>query len=86
MAIAILKVNRSGHLAGRPEIVTRGFVFEGENRPFLQKTMDILGQEIKRGRATDPRKIKEVASIFLEKYFYKQTGRKPMILPVVIEV
>jgi mRNA degradation ribonuclease J1/J2 len=30
--------------------------------------------------------LREISTAFLEKYFFEEIGRRPMILPVVVEV
>ncbi len=78
----VLKVNNNGRLVGNPDILTRGFVYEGVSAQLLGNARGVLAAEMhRRGKPN-----KEEITSFLEKYFYKTTGRRPMILPVVVEV
>lgn len=70
-----------------PDIISRGFVFHKEQQPFLnQAAKELEGRLRKRVKNADQRSARENTVDFLERYFYEQTGRRPMILPVVVEV
>ncbi len=87
VAIVILQVDRSGHKVMEiPEIISRGFVYEGKSGKFLEETANELMNEFTRRRQMDAKIAKETSVDFLEKFFYEKTGRRPMILPVVVEV
>ncbi|PIP57175.1 hypothetical protein COX04_00980 [Candidatus Woesebacteria bacterium CG22_combo_CG10-13_8_21_14_all_45_10] len=66
------------------DLVSRGFVYESKNRQFLVGVGKLLVKELQRKKAVNSKVIKDIAVDFLERYFFDQTGRRPMILPVVI--
>lgn len=73
-------------LTDAPELISRGFVFEQKYGKILDEaSRDLVGNLQKRKLAA-PVVIKNATIDFLEKYFFEKTGRRPMILPVVIEV
>ena len=87
VAIVLIQVDRKGNkLIGEPEILSRGFVFEKKKKGFLINAARKLRGQIERKKRIDKRVVRIVAIDFLEKYFYKETGRRPMILPVIVEV
>jgi mRNA degradation ribonuclease J1/J2 len=43
-------------------------------------------KHIKTHKNLNIKKIKEESTKFLENYFFKTTGRSPMIIPIVVEV
>jgi ribonuclease J len=86
IAIPIIRVNKAGHLVGKCEITSRGFVYQGENYEFLEVAAGKLASAIKVKNVQKQKAIKETAINFLEKYFFEKTGRRPMILPVVVEI
>jgi len=87
VAIAVLQFNRAERrLVGRPDIISRGFVFEKQHKDFLVATADKLKEILIKKKLNSDSFIKNETIDFLEKYFNKQTGRRPMIIPVVIEV
>jgi ribonuclease J len=87
--IAIVVIQFDGaqrKLFSDPEIISRGFVFEGKQKGFLTQAARELKRHIDGGKSLDSKYIRDKALDFLEKYFYKKTGRRPMVLPLVVEV
>ena len=83
--IAVVAVDKStGKLVEGPDIISRGFVYLRDSEELLEEArQQVIKALEKRGRSTAlDDKIKEVLSRFL----YEQTKRRPMILPVVLEV
>lgn len=79
-----------GELAGEIDIVTRGFVFhkEKETEALLARAKKrIYGLlEKRKGRAFDWPYVRSKITENLEQFFISELDRKPLILPVVIEV
>src|SRR3989344_6930393 len=88
VAIVVFQVDKeSGVLVGQPEIISRGFVFVKENKQFLERAATAVANEIRaKQKKKDSRDAKVKAVEFLERFFFDETGRRPMILPVVVEV
>ena len=78
---------QKGSFVSEPEIISRGFVFESRNKSLLNQAGAMVKKALIGKRALgDSKVIKNTAIDFLERFFYDQTGRRPMILPVVIEL
>src|SRR3989344_1589872 len=88
VVIVILQTDhQSGKLTVKPDIVSRGFVFAKEQQEFLDRASAELSRKIsERIKVANPTGVKEVAVDFLERFFFEETGRRPMVLPVVVEV
>jgi ribonuclease J len=77
----------SGRIEGTPEIITRGFV-EGEGdlmddaTRLLVETVDARPAE----ERTDPSLLRERLRGELRRFFKKRTQRRPMVIPVVMEI
>jgi ribonuclease J len=69
-----------------PELISRGFVFEKKGKGFLQSAARKLRDSMNKRSRLDTHSTRDGAVDFLEKYFFAETGRRPMVLPVVIEV
>jgi ribonuclease J len=90
IVVTILPINETNfQLEGDPEIVSRGFVYIRENLELLEETRQGIHRALKslpqRARI-DHRLIRERVQDFLEKLFFEKTGRRPMVLVVIIEV
>lgn len=84
--IAIMQFDSAAKaLSGTPELVTRGFVFEKDSKEVLQKGVDKLIAHAKKENLNQ-HQLKEIAVDTLERFFFEELERRPMILPVVIEV
>ena len=80
---------RSGSLAAGPEITSRGFVYLKEADALMNEA-DLVAQEAIwkciDGRVTDYSKIKAAVKNSLGEFFWKKTMRRPVILPMILEI
>ncbi len=74
----------SGELVEGPDIVSRGFVYVREAEDLLEEAEGVVREAVAAGgdRSTVTKKIRDTLAEFL----YQRTHRRPMILPVVMEV
>jgi ribonuclease J len=89
IVVVIIAVNRqTGKLAGRPDIVTRGFVDTREFKEMMDESREILGKTLDHGgaRASEWSSINTKVKDTLEKFYYERTKRRPMILPFMVKV
>ncbi len=89
IVVAIIAVNRqTGQLVGRPDIVTRGFVNTREFRKMIDESRDLLARTINHSgvRAVEWSFVNNKVRDTLEKFYYEQTKRRPMILPFMVKV
>jgi ribonuclease J len=90
MVVVIIGINQSsGDLIYGPDIVSRGFVFEDESQEYLETArcivvdaLDELNGEMRR----DSDEVKTVVRQALRRFFKKTIERRPVILPVVMEM
>ena len=90
MVVVIIQVDRkTGKLIGSPDIISRGFIFMKEHKDLIeatrQKVRDIATDKDPKTEA-DPDDIKNNLRNGLGQFLFQKTERRPMILPVVIEV
>jgi ribonuclease J len=87
IVIAIIHFDRNqSTLLQDPEIMSRGFVFEQKYGKILEDASKELAKAMQKKRSINANVVRNIAIDFLERYFYQKTGRRPMILPVVVEV
>ena len=75
-------------LLTKPNITTRGFVLVNENEALLKKLEEISKKAIllKLNNQINYAEIKAEISSELSSYIYEETGRKPIILPVIMDI
>ncbi len=79
----------SGQLLSGPEIVTRGFVYVKEAEDLLEGARGVTEEALidcLSGRGADWSRIKSVIRDVLGSYVWKHTQRRPMILPIIMEI
>lgn len=90
VVVPIVAINpASGEMESEPEIITKGFVAEGDQTGILDEIKQVVEQTVNEAsheERIDHSIIKEKTRIALKRLIQKRTGRRPMILPVVIEV
>jgi len=90
IVIPILAINEhTGQLETRPEIVSRGFVPLDEAQDLVESAREVILRTIEKSNPEevgDWGVIKEKIRTALRKHFDHETGKRPMILPVVLEV
>lgn len=90
VVVPIIAINKhSGKIEASPEIVTRGFLPMDDGQELLAlarnvvlKTMEQSNPEEK----SDWSVIKEKIRVDLKKFLNKKTSKRPLILPVILEV
>jgi ribonuclease J len=78
----------NGKLVGSPRIITRGFVDAGENQALIEKGQDVVLAALNHNgkRLVEPSFVDAKVKDSLSKFFYERIHRRPIIIPVVVEV
>lgn len=88
MVVVTVDVN-AGTIAGGPEIFTRGWVYAPEAQGLLGEAASAVREKLDLIDATglrDSENVRRTARRALGSFVSERTGRKPMIVPVVMEV
>ena len=89
MIVVLALDGASGYLAAGPDIVSRGFVYVRESDELMEEASGILyntvNEYLDKG-ITDWGKLKMGIRDSLSDYVWKKTKRRPMILPIILEV
>ncbi|MFZ5899102.1 MAG: ribonuclease J [Bacillota bacterium] len=88
IVVVTIDQNQGEILAG-PDIVSRGFVYVRESEALMddakEKVREALEKCTKRG-ISEWSALKSEMRETLSKFLYEKTGRRPMILPIIMEV
>lgn len=79
----------SGTIISGPEIISRGFVFEDASQEIINNVKDLIANTIKgleREVISDSSLLKAKLRSTLKKYLRDTMDRRPMIMPIIIEV
>jgi ribonuclease J len=91
MFVIIAVVDRqTGMVKGSPDVISRGFIYLRESKDLLRETrkrvINIVNRAAGSGGAVNWIYIKDEIRNKIGAFFFEKTKRRPMILPVVIEV
>ena len=90
LIVPVLVINKqTGGIEGVPDIITRGLVLEPNAEDLLREAgriiLEVLGETSAEER-TDSGLVKEKIRVELRRFFRKRAGRRPLVLPVIMEI
>ncbi|MFY3744950.1 ribonuclease J [Anaeromyxobacter sp. PSR-1] len=87
LCIAVLAIERTtGAVVRGPELFARGVAgFEGAEEELRAEVLAGLGELSPQAR-TDPAEVQEAVRLAVRRFFRRTTGKKPPVLPVVLEL
>ncbi len=89
VVVPIIAIDKhTGRMESQPEIVTRG-MFSDNGTEFMAGARDVVLRTVEQSNAeekSDWSVIKEKIRVDLKRYINKQTSKRPLILPVILEV
>jgi ribonuclease J len=89
LVVPVVAINKqTGALEGVPDIITRGFVME-DSEALLADGARVLSDVVEQASVeerTDHGLVKEKVRVELRRFFRKRSGRRPFVLPVIMEI
>lgn len=90
VVVPIIAINKhSGRMEASPEIVTRGFLPLDDGQELMALARNVILKTMEQSNLEekgDWSVIKEKIRVDLKKFLNKKTSKRPMILPVILEV
>ncbi len=87
--LIIANVNaRSKKVISTPEVVSRGFVYMKENEDLINDVIDIFLEVSKKelsNKYINWRNYKNIVKDKISKHLYRETKRRPIIIPVIVD-
>jgi ribonuclease J len=87
--VAVVGINRQTGAVDTTEMIARGFVTDGDSDGLLAdlgRLVPVVMAEANVEERTDSGMMQEKIRAELRRYVRKRTGRRPMVLPVVMEI
>lgn len=87
--IIVVMTMEGGHIVAGPDIVSRGFVYVRDSEDLIESAREILNatvDQLEDRNISDWTKIKNEIKVALSDFVWKETKRRPMILPIIMEV
>ncbi|MFH1381352.1 MAG: ribonuclease J [Chloroflexota bacterium] len=89
IVMVVVAINhQTGKLVGWPDIVSRGFVDTNEAKDIIEASREVVARVLDHGGAhpADWGYINTKVRDALNRYYYEQTRRRPMVLPFLVKV
>jgi len=87
--IVVLTIDNNGNILSGPDIVTRGFVYIRESEELIAEANSRVEEALRKceeNKVTEWSSLKKTIRDSLNNYIYKKIKRRPMILPIIMEV
>ncbi len=88
LCVVVIAISKTtGTLAGKPDLISRGFIYNKENEALVEEAKNIVINTIiaSNFKEQDWALIKNNIKKALFTYFFRTIRRKPLVLPVIIE-
>jgi ribonuclease J len=89
IVVIVLPIEQStGRVTSDPDIISRGFVYMKESGDLVDRAKRIILQslKLKKGRMVDWQFVRKQIEENVGRFLTKETGRSPLIVPVIVEV
>ena len=90
LVVAVVAMSgQTGVLEQPPELIARGLAVDARHDAVLREAPELLARAIESAPSeerTDPGLLKERVRVELQRLFRKRAGRRPLVLPVVLEI
>ena len=88
VVIVVPMEKSTGRVVAEPDIISRGFVYMKESGELLDKANRVVSDSLrlKKGRMIDWHFVRKQVGNNLERFLRDETGRTPLIVPVIVEV
>ncbi len=90
MFIVVARINaQNGQLLGPPDVISRGFVSPQSANGLVDQSIEVVSQTLEQTashRVTDWGELKNAIRKDLSRFLSDRTGKRPIILPLIVEV
>ena len=85
----VITLNKQTALLAQPEILSRGFVYEKNSEELLKETRELVkakAAQFEKNHRSSWSSIKNDIRNSIKNYLYERTKRRPMVMPIIIEI
>jgi ribonuclease J len=89
VVVPVIAIRADGLVEGTPDVVTRGVVIDARTGALLETLPTVVADVIRAAgpdERLDPGALTEHVRLELQRVFRKQAGRRPLVLPVIMEI
>nr|WP_289038660.1 ribonuclease J [uncultured Allobacillus sp.] len=90
LVIVVVSINMKDHkIASGPDIISRGFVYMRESEDLIKEAQGLVAKHLEKvmeRKTTQWSEIKNEITDTIQPFLFDRTKRRPMILPIIMEV
>src|SRR5699024_1681680 len=89
LTVVVTIDSQNGSIIAGPDIISRGFVYVRESEKLIENIRDIVKEVLRdceEDGVTDWSTLKSNIKDNLRNFLYEKTKRRPMILPIIMEI
>ena len=87
VVVIVARDKQTGRIVGRPDVVTRGVISTQESEELLEGTRQAVTRSLEGAdHIVEWSLVNSTVREAVAKYLYEETHRRPMVLPVAVEV
>jgi ribonuclease J len=89
MVIVVVQYEgKTGKLVGVPDIISRGFIFMKDHKELVDATTAVVKKMIdgRKSESMDPNELRDKVRDEVGNFLFAKTERRPMVVPVIMEV
>ena len=89
LIVVVTLTRQDKRIAAGPEIISRGFVYVRESEKLMDESTKLVRDIVERNIAKDSfewSSLKQDVRDGLNRFLFEKTKRRPMILPIIMEV
>ncbi|MBE3594174.1 MAG: ribonuclease J [Candidatus Carbobacillus altaicus] len=89
LVVVVTLSKQKGTILSGPDIISRGFVYVRESEPLMEEASKLVTNTLNKlmnDNVSDWSSLKNTVKDALGRFLFEQTRRRPMILPIIMEV
>ena len=86
VCVAVLTIDGHARLVSEPQVVQQGVIYEPEQRHLLEKAAKLLADELRAQGPSEESVVRRTTAQTLGRFWREETGRRPVILPLLVEL
>lgn len=90
IVVMVVTINeRTGELVSNPDVISRGFAYRRDVEEVMKELQGVIGEKVEELRRPNQKQSKVIQNTLkkaTEQLIYMETKKRPMVLPIVIEV
>jgi ribonuclease J len=86
VCVVVLSIDGHSRLVGDPQLIQQGVIYQPEQQHLLDQAVSLLVRELKGDGSGDQAQLRRNTARVLNRFWKDETGRRPVILPVLVEV